>query len=106
MYSMYLDDERMPKTKGRDWVIVRSVKEAWAYMCQHGCPSYISFDHDLGSDVDAMHLVRRMIERDLKTGGNFIPADFEFNVHSANVCGKANIEGLLNSYMKTVKGGL
>ena len=28
------------------------------------------------------------------------PEDFKFNVHSANPIGKANIEGILNNYLK------
>ena len=32
---------------------------------------------------------------------NIIPADFEFNVHSANPVGTANIINLLDSYLNT-----
>jgi len=95
---MYIDDIRTPKT-GFD-VIVRSSAIAVEYLTNHECPTMISFDHDLGDEDTAMVVVHFLIERDLNENGNFIPTNFEFNVHSANPVGAANIEGTLNSYLK------
>ena len=96
---LYIDDERFPKTK-KDWDIVRTSDEAINYITQNGCPSYISFDHDLGGDDTAMAVVKWLVEKDLDCKG-FIPLDFEFNVHSANPVGAANIKGYLNAYLRT-----
>ena len=95
--SLYIDDERNPKTQ-RDWEIVRTSSEAINYMTKNGCPNYISFDHDLGGDDTSMIIVKWMVERDLDKP--FIPNDFEFNVHSANPVGAANITGYLNAYLR------
>jgi hypothetical protein len=43
--KLYIDDLRTPKTPG-PWDIVRTSGEAIDYVKEHGCPEYISFDHD------------------------------------------------------------
>jgi hypothetical protein len=99
--KMYIDDIRNPKTGG--FIIVRSSESAIEFMENNGCPDYISFDHDLGDIDTAMLVVKYMVEKDLDNDGTFIPKDFEFNVHSANPVGAANIEGYLNCYLRTRK---
>jgi hypothetical protein len=47
MLKLFLDDERFPPDDGSEWVIVRSAFEAMLYCMDHGCPEFISFDHDL-----------------------------------------------------------
>jgi hypothetical protein len=96
---LYIDDIRFPKTEFD--FIARSSLSAIQYMDSEGCPDYISFDHDLGGDDTAMIVVKWMIKRDLDNNGGFIPDNFEFNVHTANPVGGANISGYLNSYLKT-----
>ena len=100
MNKLYLDDVRIPTSSG--YAIVRSYNEAIAYMEEHGCPDYISFDHDLG-DADehtGLDVVKWMITQDLDKDCTFIPEDFEFDVHSANPPGAANIKGLLTGYLE------
>jgi hypothetical protein len=97
-WSLYLDDERNPRT-ARDWVVARDQEEAVTAVALLGCPSYISFDHDLGEGGTGYDFARWLIHRDIYEPG-FIPTAFDFNVHSANVVGKANIEGLLSGYLK------
>ena len=94
---LYLDDIRTPQ--GTFDHIERSSESAIKFMRRFGCPTFISFDHDLGGDDTAMAVVKYMTERDLDENGRFIPEGFEFNVHSANPVGAANIEGYLDSYM-------
>ena len=100
MNNLYLDDIRIPTTSGQS--IVRSYKEAIEYMEEHGCPDFISFDHDLGDreEQTGLDVVKWMITQDLDNDGKFIPKDFKFNVHSANPPGAANIEGLLTGYLE------
>jgi len=94
---LYIDDIRVPKTP--DWFIVRSSADAIDFFRDMGCPEYISFDHDLGGDDTSMIIVKWMVENDLDNPG-FIPQGFEFNVHSANPVGAANITGYLNAYLR------
>lgn len=96
-YKLFIDDERYP-VDGL-CTIVRSSKDAIERMIAFGCPSFISFDHDLGGDDTSMKIVHWMIEKDLDRPG-WIPDDFSFYVHSQNPIGKKNIEGLLGGYLK------
>ena len=93
---LYIDDIRNPK--GEFHYIARTSAEA-IKMMECCCPTYISFDHDLGGDDTAMVVIKWMIEKDLDEGGTFIPDNFKFNVHSANPVGAANINGYLNCYL-------
>lgn len=102
IYRMFIDDERFP-VEGDNAVIVRSSDEAKAVMEQNGCPTFISFDHDLGGDDTSMGIVHWMIRQDLDLrhhGFVFIPFDFKFDVHSQNPVGAKNITELLNSYLQ------
>jgi hypothetical protein len=104
-WSLYIDDERVPKTK-RSWVVVRNVDEAKTVVLESGCPSYISFDHDLGSDIESESgygFAKWLVDADLD-GKVRIPDDFQFNVHSANPVGRENIEAILNAYLEYKNG--
>ena len=100
---LYLDDIRTPKDKS--FVIARSYEEAVAFVKEHGVPNYISFDHDLGVDENNSELpsgydfAKWLVEMDMD-GIYLIPVVFEFNVHSANPVGKANIEAYLKNYLE------
>lgn len=96
-YRLFIDDIRDPVEPG--WVVARTSAEAIASLEHQGCPSEISFDHDLGGDDTAMVVARRLVDLDLDAGGAFIPADFVFSVHSANPVGRQNIIGLLHAYL-------
>lgn len=96
--TLYIDDLREP-TGTYDFV-ARSSTDAINYMETTGCPTFISFDHDLGGDDTAMIVAKWMVEKDLDNDGQFIPPDFHFQVHSANPEGAKNIEGLLNNYLQ------
>ncbi len=98
-YRLYIDDEWTPNLEEFDF-IARSYLEAVEMMAMYGCPSYVSFDHDLGGDHTGYDIARTMIEIDMESGGRFIPKDFEFNVHSANPVGAENIRSLLNNYLQ------
>lgn len=97
-YRLYIDDIRTPQSDFD--CIVRTSQDAIAIMEEKGCPSYISFDHDLGpdSEYDSDFIVQWMIEKDLDNP-NWIPSNFSFHVHSANPIGKKNIESKLSQYL-------
>ncbi len=106
-YKLYLDDIRVPAHVGSGlkntpgWLMARTYDEAVNTVKQHGCPVYISFDHDLGDEnaKTGYDFAKWLVEQDLTY--NIIPAEFEFNVHSANPVGAANITNLLDAYLKT-----
>jgi len=117
-WNLFIDDERnledvtwapwevREKYRNEEWVIVRNGIEAtYAIAERKSYPSYISFDHDLGDEDDGetgYDYAKRLVNMDMdKDFPNYkFPEDFSFYVHSQNPIGKANIEGLLNNYMK------
>ncbi len=107
-YKMFIDDLRDVEKyyPGEDFVVVRTYQEAVSYVEQHGLPSFVSFDHDLGDTENeneetgytfAKYLVDYMID-------NETPELFEYNVHSANPVGAANIAGVLEHAFKFIRG--
>jgi hypothetical protein len=100
-WILYIDDERFPKTHGEiPWTVARSVAEAKSLILSHGCPVFISFDHDLGDQVPTGHdLAKWLVESDLDKLIN-LPTDFSFNVHSANPVGRDNIISVLDGYLR------
>lgn len=100
MKAIFLDDERFPKTHHYDWVILRSVEDAQKYVLENGCPSYISFDNDLQRELEGWNFAQWLIDQDLNQNGNFLPENFAFNVHSANVAASDLIFSKLDSYLR------
>ena len=106
-WLLFLDDERQPTEAHIDQgiEIARSYSQAVRLIEQYSCcPSFVSFDHDLGDNVPTgKDFANYLIEKDLDNQGNFIPEDFTFYVHSQNNVGKENIEGILNNYLEFKK---
>ena len=104
-WKLFLDDIRLPAEKG--FILARSVADAKYYIEQWGCPSFISFDHDLGSmgyekdfvEESGYYLAKWLVYRDAYSP-NFIPENFDFTVHSQNPVGAENIRTYLNNYLR------
>ena len=101
-YRLFIDDERIANLRDDEsMVIVRTYEEAVEAMTNLGCPSYVSFDHDLGDNIPSGHEIAKwMVEQDMNMDGEFFPEEFEFFVHSQNSVGRLNIIGVLESYFK------
>ena len=105
--KLYLDDVRDLPDESFD--LARSYDEAVNYVKQHGIPTFISFDHDLGVDENEKLLptgfdfAKSLVQMDMDNIYK-VPENFSFNVHSANPVGKANIEGYLKNYLNFNKG--
>ena len=97
MYKLFIDDIRQsPDDK---WLVTRNYQETIQILTEYKCPTFISFDHDLGEDKSGMDFAKWLVEYDMDH--NIINTDnFSFVVHSANPVGKENIEGLLGAYLK------
>lgn len=104
-YSLFIDDERLASLEDdEEMVVVRNYDEAIEVMKNLGCPNFVSFDHDLGdTNANGHEIAKWMVEQDLNEEGQFIPADFEYVVHSQNPIGKSNIEGVLDNYLAVKK---
>lgn len=104
-WKLYLDDVR-PCPQG--FVLARSFDEAIELIKANGCPSFISFDHDLGLipnevELNGHSLAKWLVEKDLDD--QIIPDHFDYNIHSANSLGRDNIKGLLDQYLIYRKKG-
>jgi hypothetical protein len=98
MLYLYLDDERCPKTD-LPWQVVRTPEAFMQAVETQGFPVMVSFDHDLGLEYEtglwcAKWLVNYGLDREIN------PYHTKWNVHSANVCGAANIRSVLASWCK------
>lgn len=100
MWSMFLDDERLPLND--EWWIARTVEQAKYLIGILGTPQFISFDHDLGTPETGYDLAKWLVEQDLDNC-YFLPKNFDFYVHSQNVVGAENIRSLLKRYLE-IKG--
>lgn len=114
-WNLFIDDERtladvtwapghvQEKYRNEEWVVCRNVQAAFDEIFNRGMPSFISFDHDLGqNELTGYDLTKVLVEDALVLEDEFyqFPQNFDFYVHSKNPIGKANIEGLLNNYLK------
>lgn len=118
-WYLFLDDDRNPVKIGVIQTLIdlfmgtpitriaRTTQKAKKLCDKYGCPAYISFDHDLGenSESSGHAFAQWLVNKDLDNGGYYIPTKFTFRVHTDNPIGKANIEGLLNIYLKRKRNG-
>jgi hypothetical protein len=127
MYNLFLDDMRMPddvvwvKLPQVEWIIVRNYNEFVNEVLTNGIPNIVTFDHDLGlSDakvyVKALKNNKNVLdysEYKEKTGYDCAKWLVEYcidknvtfptyYIHSMNPIGAKNIEGYIQSYLKSL----
>lgn len=101
-WKLFLDDERDPI--GDDWVICRNIYEVFDECIVRGLPTFVAFDHDLGSndpDYNNGYSVAHWIINEILNGRWVLPKDFNWYVHSQNPIGAENINTLLNNFMRS-----
>jgi len=96
-WKLYLDDIRAPTSKG--WTIVKTVENAIQLIDLKGIPLEMSLDHDLGDGMTGYDFVRWLAIYTADNGVSF--SDIKFNVHSANIIGKYNMERFIE-YVKNL----
>ncbi len=94
-WKLYLDDERNPSTED-EWYVARNTKEAINLYLQLGPADFISFDHDLGGDDNAMVFLKWL------TANSYGPPK-DYQVHSANPIGRDNIISFIESWKKIME---
>jgi hypothetical protein len=121
-WNLFIDDqcrELNPSTQkpyrdcsvidnSRVYVLADTYEEAINLITKNGCPSFISFDHDLGlvnseESKNGYDLAKFIVDLDLDLQGKFIPYNFDFQVHSKNPIGAKNIITYLSNYLKSKK---
>jgi hypothetical protein len=101
-YKIFLDDIRVPtdiypETNNGEWLIIRNLTDFKSAIESRGIPSYISFDNDLGDNMEeGKDAAKWMVyEKYLDI------SKMDFIVHSANSSGvREYIEGLFNNWKK------
>jgi len=101
-YKIFLDDIRMPtdiypKTDNNSWIIARNLTEFKEFINKNGAPSYVSFDNDLGENLeegkDAVKWIVFEKELDIR--------NTDYKVHSANSSGvREYMIGTLDNWKK------
>ena len=111
-WKLFLDDVRevdqVYLTSDIDrFKVARSYDEAVSLVREYGCPEFISFDHDLGWNVEktGKNFANWLVYQDMEADGKFFPENFSYKIHSANPVGAENIQKYLESYLKS-KGSL
>jgi len=115
-WFLFLDDERtttqifgeyhrkMPvEVKNLPIFVAKNVDEAIEATTKLGCPSFVSFDNDLGYHIPegvdfAKWLIDAWIDERIE-----LPTDFAFNVHTANVAAAVRIESLMSGYLRCAR---
>ena len=104
-WKLFLDDERFPTDLYNDpfeWRIARGYQDAKWMVETYGMPSFISFDHDLGSNTwSGMDFCKWLCH--FMTANEIDPTTFEFYVHSMNPVGAENIRSYLNNFVRVHK---
>lgn len=117
-WNLFIDDERnlkdvfwadwhiREKYRNEEWTIARNLFDAAdAIKAKGSMPSFISFDHDLGSGQPTGYdIAHHLVQLDMSEQPYNLPDDFSFYVHSRNPVGKENIEKLLSNYLQYKKG--
>lgn len=95
--KIYLDDERTPQTNN-DWTIVRNYTELKSLLYKGIVVEEISFDHDLGEELNGLDCLKLLIDIDMER--DILSDGFKYNFHTANPCGRENMKSLITSYLK------
>jgi len=105
MWTLFLDDTRAPFPQFAEMPLeqARSYAEAIKMMEEKGCPSFVSFDHDLGEGPTGKDVAEWMVCKDMEEGGKWMPPNFNFAVHSANFYGAESIRSYLTQYLEKKK---
>ncbi len=110
MKKLFLDDVRTidmiyDTSVEHEFDIVRTYNEFVEYIKNNGLPPFISFDNDLGLDnngkvaPDGLAAAKWLV---YESGLDL--SNLRFNVHSANPVASKQISGLLNNYIKHLRG--
>lgn len=109
-YNLFLDDLRTvdmvyQNSEDYNFVVVRSYHDFVAYIQQHGLPQFISFDNDLGLGSDGLVAPDGYdTAKWLVYESGLDLSNLEYHVHSANPVAAEQIRGLLENYLRHLKG--
>jgi hypothetical protein len=103
-WKLFLDDERFPPDNGDEWLIARNFNEALLLVLDHGLPSYISFDHDLGQELSGYDFAKWFADYVILNDKD-LPETFDYYVHSMNPVGAENIRKYMENFFEHYRSG-
>lgn len=98
-WKLFLDDDDIVYRQPPDssYLVACSSEEAISYVKDHGLPSHMDLDHDLGGEDDSLVFLRWLIQTFLDVDKSLIPT---YQIHSANPVAYAAITSLMESWKK------
>lgn len=104
--NIFLDDERVPEDvkwiksypSNIKWNIVRNDVEFFDVIQKAETLNIISLDNDLGYEVEGIHILHRLINKDLDE--DFLTQDIKWFVHSKNPVVASQMQSLIINYWK------
>jgi hypothetical protein len=103
-YYLFLDDIRMPgdvtwvPLPSAKYVVVRNFEQFTSYIAEHGLPTHISFDNDLGEgEPEGKDCAKWLVEQ-LLDGA--LAGTFTYTIHSKNTVAGPWIQRLLDNVFK------
>lgn len=103
--SYYIPKEEITPYLLTNWTIIRNYQDFVTYISKNGIPSIISFDHDLGINLDnteaesGYDAVKYIVDLIIEQEHRVLP---KVLCHSQNPVGKTNILSYWNNFMKTI----
>lgn len=98
-YKLFLDDlrdlEYIHPEDPSEWIVVRSSSEAIKYIRYNGLPTFIAFDHDLGTDDTAKIFAKAMIKM-----YPYGPVP-DYSIHSSNPPGREWLDSYMDSWKRS-----
>lgn len=104
----YISKEELVPYLLTNWTVIRNYHDFVAYIFKNGIPSIISFDHDLGVNVDnteaesGYDAVKYIVDFIIEQQSQVFP---QVLCHSQNPVGKTNILSFWNNFIKAIDKG-
>lgn len=104
----YISKEELVPYLLTNWTVIRNYQDFVAYISKNGIPSIISFDHDLGLNIDnneaesGYDAVKYIVDFIIEQQSQVFP---QVLCHSQNPVGKANILAYWNNFIKAIDKG-
>ncbi|WP_206531800.1 cyclic-phosphate processing receiver domain-containing protein [Sphingobacterium sp. DR205] len=104
----YISKEELVPYLLTNWTVIRNYQDFVAYISKNGIPSIISFDHDLGVNLDnteaesGYDAVKYIVDFIIEQQSQVFP---QVLCHSQNPVGKANILAYWNNFIKAIDKG-
>lgn len=104
-YCIFLDDERNPAdvtwveySHIENFIVVRTVEEFKELIETNGPPEFVSFDHDLATELTGYDAVKALVEHDRDVWNGLW--NMNYVVHSKNPIGAKSINDYVGFYKK------